>query len=94
MTSENEKFRPDLYVVSRIIKTLMEEGSLRKTRLSTFSGLSYDALIRYLSWMVSKDLLKEEDGFVNITENGIKTYNELVEWIINYVGSLKFRKQV
>lgn len=90
MNSSKENFRPDLYVVSRIIKSLMDHGPMKKTNLATSAELSYDNLIVYMQWMASKDFLHEDDGMVNITEKGIRTYNELVSWIIENVGKLKF----
>lgn len=90
MTSRTEKSRPDLYVISRIIKCIMDEGPLKKTNLSVSAGLSYDNLVEYLGWMSDKGLIRENDGFVHLTDSGISTFNELVNWIINYVGKLKF----
>lgn len=90
MNSPKENFKPDLYVISRIIKTLVEEGPQKKTILSTKSGLSYDNLIRYTDWMIIKELLQESNGLLRATEKGLKTYNDLVDWIVTYIGKLKF----
>lgn len=92
LNSPKESFRPDLYVVSRIIKTLVDEGPQRKTILSTKAGLSYDNLARYTDWMIFKELLEENGGLLHATDKGISTYNGLVDWIITYVGKLKFGK--
>lgn len=90
MISNKENFKPDLYVVSRIIKTLIDDGPLKKTNLATNAEISYDNLIKYMQWMIPKDLLVEEDNQIVITDKGVKTYNELVSWIVEYVGKLKF----
>lgn len=90
MTSRNEKFKPDLYVVSRIIKCLVDDGPLKKTNLATNSGLAYDNLVGYLQWMSTKGLVAEEDAHICITDKGVTAYNDLVSWIVEYVGQLKF----
>lgn len=94
MNSQKENFKPDLYVVSRIIKSLMDNGPMKRTNLATCSEISYDNLITYMQWMVQKGLLIENDGNVELTNKGIKTYNELVAWIVEYVGKLKFGRSL
>lgn len=32
----------------------------------------------------------DDDGMVVLTKAGSKTYDELVQWIMKYVGQLKF----
>lgn len=90
MNSGKGNFKPDLYVVSRIIKSLMDNGPMKKTNLAISAEISYDNLIVYMQWMQPKELLLENNGHVDITEKGIRTYNELVSWIVEYVGKLKF----
>ena len=88
MSTEN--FKPNLYVLARIIKTLMDNGSMKRTNLVQASGLSYDKLQRYLNWMSERGLVTiDGDGYVRLTKEGAKTYDELVQWIIRYVGSLR-----
>ncbi|MFP3239481.1 MAG: winged helix-turn-helix domain-containing protein [Caldivirga sp.] len=88
MSTEN--FKPNLYVLARIIKTLMDNGSMKRTNLAQASGLSYDKLQRYLNWMSERGLVTiDGDGYVRLTKEGAKTYDELVQWIIRYVGSLR-----
>lgn len=94
MNFRNGKSKPDLYVVSRIIKTLMDDGPLKKTNLATNAGLSYDNMVTYVEWMLSKELVSEGESMIHITNKGIKAYNELVSWIIDYVGQLKFGKNI
>jgi hypothetical protein len=86
-------FKPNLYVLARIIKTLMDNGSMKRTNLAQASGLSYDKLQRYLNWMSERGLIiMDGDGYVRLTEEGAKAYDELVQWIIRYVGSLRLSR--
>jgi predicted transcriptional regulator len=93
LNSRDQEFKPDLYVIARIIKTLMEEGPLNKTKLATYSGLAYDKFITYLDWMSSKEFVAEENGLIIVLDEGIRTYQRLVEWILKYVGKLKFSRK-
>jgi hypothetical protein len=91
MSTEN--FKPNLYVLARIIKTLMDNGSMKRTNLAQASGLSYDKLQRYLNWMSERGLVTiDGDGYVRLTKEGAKAYDELVQWIIRYVGSLRLSR--
>ncbi|MFP3303602.1 MAG: winged helix-turn-helix domain-containing protein [Caldivirga sp.] len=86
-------FKPNLYVLARIIKTLMDNGSMKRTNLAQASGLSYDKLQRYLNWMSERGLITiDGDGYVRLTKEGAKAYDELVQWIIRYVGSLRLSR--
>jgi len=85
--------RPDLYVIARIIKTLMDNGGMKKTALATSTGLAYDRLSKYVDWMAEKQLVTlDGEGEVHLTKLGAETYQELVGWIMKYVGKLKFPK--
>jgi predicted transcriptional regulator len=92
MSTEN--FKPNLYVLARIIKTLMDNGNMKRTNLAQASGLSYDKLQRYLNWMSERGLVTiDGDGYVRLTKEGAKAYDELVQWIIRYVGSLRLGRR-
>lgn len=65
---------------------------MNKTKLSTFSNLSYDKFLEYLEWLKEKQLVKEEDGKISVLEKGVETYDKLVNWILIYVGKLKFKR--
>ncbi len=93
MNSRDREFKPDLYVIARIIKTLIEEGPLNKTKLATYSGLSYDKFMVYLDWLSLREFVVEENGLIVVLEEGVRTYQRLVEWILKYVGKLKFSKR-
>lgn len=91
MSSGQPASKPDLYVIARIIKILMENGSTKKTMLATSTGLAYDRLTRYIDWMSDRKLVTlDEEGEVHLTQLGAETYQELVSWIMKYVGKLKF----
>jgi len=92
MSTEN--FKPNLYVLARIIKTLMDNGGMKRTNLAQAAGLSYDKLQRYLNWMSERGLVViDGDGYVRLTKEGVKAYDELVQWIIRYVGSLRLSRR-
>jgi predicted transcriptional regulator len=83
--------KPDLYVIARIIKALKEKNRMNKTALATTTGLAYDKLVRYLAWMSEKGFIEVDDnGAVILTKEGSEAYDDLVQWIMKYVGQLKF----
>lgn len=85
--------KPDLYVLARIIKVLKERKSLNRTTLATSTGLSYDRLVKYLDWMSSKGFVELDlNGEVLLTKLGTETYERLVNWILKYVGKVRFPK--
>lgn len=86
-------FRPDLYLVARITKALVENGPLQKTKLSLLADMAYDRMIVYVNWMTEHNLILENDGHIDLTENGVRTYEELVSWIVKYVGRVRFPRE-
>ena len=85
--------KPDLYVLARIIKILKERKRLNRTSLATYTGLSYDRLVKYLDWMSEKEFIKlDSNDEVLLTKLGIETYDRLVNWILHYVGKVRFPK--
>jgi predicted transcriptional regulator len=91
MSLSEQSSKPDLYVIARIIKTLKEKNRMNKTALATSTGLAYDKLVKYLAWMSERGFVTfTEDGFVCLTKEGSAAYDELVHWIMKYVGQLKF----
>ncbi|MEM2081396.1 MAG: winged helix-turn-helix domain-containing protein [Candidatus Bathyarchaeia archaeon] len=86
-----QSFKPDIYVIARIIKALKEKRSMNRTALATSTGLAYDKLVKYLAWMAKKGfIIIDENGLVVLTEAGLEAYDELVQWVIKYIGQLKF----
>lgn len=90
MNSGEQSSKPDLYVIARIIKALKEKNKMNKTALATSTGLAYDKLVKYLAWMSEKGFIVDENGLVVLTKEGAEAYDELVGWIMKYVGQLKF----
>jgi predicted transcriptional regulator len=85
--------KPNLYVLARIIKVLKERRRLNRTTLATSTGLSYDRLVKYLEWMSSKGFVEfDSNGEVLLTKLGTETYDRLVNWILKYVGNVRFPK--
>jgi predicted transcriptional regulator len=83
--------KPDLYVVARIISVLKNQGGVIRTELATKTGVAYDRLSKYVDWMNQEGLLKiDQEGNIYLTKLGIETYNNLVKWILQYVGKIKF----
>jgi predicted transcriptional regulator len=80
-------------VLARVIKTLKEKNRLNKTALATSTGLSYDRLIRYLDWMAEKGFVEfDSNDDVVLTKSGAETYNQLVQWILQHIGKVRFQK--
>ena len=93
MNSGEPISKPDLYVLARIIKVLRERKSLNRTTLATSTGLSYDRLVKYLDWMSEKGFVElDSNGEVLLTKLGAETYDRLVNWILKYVGKVRFPK--
>ena len=85
--------KPDLYVLARVIKVLKEKNKVKRTVLATATGLSYDRLVKYLDWMSEKEFIKlDSNDEVLLTKLGIETYDRLVNWILHYVGKVRFPK--
>ncbi len=93
MNSGEPISKPDLYVLARIIKVLKERKSLNRTTLATSTSLSYDRLVKYLDWMSEKGFVElDSNGEVLLTKLGAETYDRLVNWILKYVGKVRFPK--
>lgn len=71
----------------------MESGPLQKTQLSVHAEISYDKFVPYLEWMIGRKLIVDTNGLISVTNDGVETYNRLVEWILKYVGKLKFARR-
>jgi len=90
---QHQPQRLDLYVVARILIVLKERGSLNRTNLATATGLAYDKLVKYLAWMNDKELvLPDEAGNLSLTKKGAQSYDELADWIMRYIGQVRFPK--
>ena len=91
MNSEEQTSKPDLYVIARIIKVLKEKNRMNRTALATSTGLAYDKFVNYLGWMSERKFVElDREGNVKLTKEGTDAYDELVRWIMKYVGQLRF----
>ena len=80
-------------MLARVIKTLTEKNRLNKTALATSTGLSYDRLIKYLDWMAKKGFVEfDSNDDVVLTKSGAETYDQLVQWILQHIGKVRFQK--
>jgi len=85
--------RPDLYVLARVIEVLKEGGPAKRTALCTAAGLAYNRFVKYLEWMKEREFVAiDEEGNVHLTARGVDAYDQLVKWILDNVGKLKFPK--
>lgn len=91
MPEAPKKWKPDLYVIARILERLWREReSIIKTRLQTGARLNYDVFVKYLDWMVKKGLVqvehKEGHEYLTLTKEGFEAYKRLVGWIRDVFG--------
>ncbi len=92
MSPQGQEWRPDLYVVARLLEHLWRyKGSMLKTRLQVAANVNYDVFTRYVSWMLGKGLVSMEtssDGHerVALTPKGYDAYRKLVQWINEVVN--------
>jgi len=91
-SSAANRFRPDLYVVARMIEKLLQskDGRLKRTQLQMKSGLNWNVFTRYLDLLVEKKVLavgEDQEGvYVTATVEGRKAYRDLVESIRVIMG--------
>ena len=91
MNSGEPISKPDLYVLARVVKTLKEKNRMNKTALATATGLSYDRLAKYLVWMADKGFIEfNSNDDVVLTKLGAQTYDQLVKWILQHIGKVRF----
>jgi predicted transcriptional regulator len=74
-----------------------ENGPMLRTRLQVATGVSYDNLVRYLEWMVVRDLVVLNEGndghqTVVLTPKGKDAYRTVVLWINNVVSEQTRKK--
>ena len=77
--------------MARIVNVLNDQGAMKRTQLAVATRLSYDTLIKYLDWMNHKGFVRvDAEENVVLTEEGHRVYDRLVNWILEYVGQLRF----
>lgn len=91
MPDRGPGWKPDLYVVARMLEHLWRnEVPMLKTRLQVAANVNYDVFSRYVGWMQGRGLVALEnsaDGHerVALTEKGGEAYRKLVQWINDVV---------
>lgn len=91
-SDSTNRFRPDLYIVARMIEKLLQskEGRLKRTQLQMKTGLNWSVFAKYLDLLVEKKVLavgQDEEGvYVTATLEGRKAYRDLVESIRAIMG--------
>jgi predicted transcriptional regulator len=79
--------RPDLYVVARFLEKLWTAGRpVKRTRLQMAVGLNYGTFMKYLDWMLDRNLIAISKGdqggdHVTLTKRGYDSYDRIVNWI-------------
>ena len=61
-------FEPSMKTLSRILKTMVENGPEAKTSLSRYTNLNYARLAKHIVWLEKKGLVesKIEDNKINV----------------------------
>lgn len=92
------EWKPDLYVVARILEHLWRSSDpMLKTRLQVAANMNYDVFKRYLEWLMTSGLATltlSNDGHekVSLTAKGDDAYRRLVRWIDEVVRGTSPRR--
>jgi len=92
------EWKPDLYVVARILEHLWRSSDpMLKTRLQAAANVNYDVFKRYLEWLMTSGLATltlSNDGHekVSLTAKGDDAYRRLVQWIDEVVRGTSPRR--
>lgn len=92
------EWKPDLYVVARILEHLWRSSDpMLKTRLQVAANVNYDVFKRYLEWLMTSGLASltlSNDGHekVSLTAKGGDAYRRLVQWIDEVVRGTSPRR--
>ena len=85
-------FKPDLYIVARIIERILQskETRLKRTQLQMKTGLNWNVFSRYLDLLLANGLLAMEyepgGEYVIVTEKGRRAYRALLDSIAQILG--------
>jgi len=92
MSETRRPFKPDLYVVARMIEKLLQskDGMLKRTQLQMRAGLNWNVFSKYLELMLSRQLVsivtKGDGEYVALTQRGMKVYRSLIDSIGSILG--------
>lgn len=73
---KNSGFKPDLYIVYRILKILSREA-MTKTALATHARLNYQRAVRYFDYLIEAGLVEIRGNKLQLTERGFKTLEKI-----------------
>ncbi len=75
--------------------SVTRKGGVNKTAIMYLSNLSYDQLLRYLSFLSAHGLLEKDDasGHYRITARGIDTLDQ-VSGVLTLLRDLQIRQEV
>jgi predicted transcriptional regulator len=84
-------WKPDVYVVGRILSMLYNQGPTGKTRLYQGSRANYERFQKYLEWMITNNLVelaRDASGqmTVRITPIGVDTYHKFDDLMESFKG--------
>jgi predicted transcriptional regulator len=69
-----EYFDPNMKILSRVMKTILERDSINRTNLAQEANVNYVRLVNHLGWLEKKHfvelVLKEGKVIVRLTERG------------------------
>ncbi len=92
--NEQTEFQPNVKLLYRIVKVIMENNSLGKTALSQKANINYVILMKHLMWLDDKGLIESiiNDGKVHVKfrEKGREFADQLIKLID---GELDFIKK-
>jgi len=82
--------RPDLFIVVRIFEALRANSNrLRKTQLQMRSGINYTIFLRYLQYLLDRQLVcvvsdSPSGEWVELTSQGNEAYRFLLDGFARY----------
>lgn len=87
-----DSWKPDLYVLARLVDALSRNGPMKKTNLQMSARLNYAALVRYTDWMCEHGLTEMAKGsegeLVVLTKKGQDAQETFVDWLGKLFASL------
>ena len=85
--------KPDLLRASKNHQGSERTKTIEQNHSRHIHWLIIYRLIKYLEWMSDKGFVElDSNGEVLLTKLGPETYDRLVNWILKYVGKVRFPK--
>jgi predicted transcriptional regulator len=80
-----EAFEPNLKILARVIKTILERGSINRTSLAQEANVNYVRLVNHLGWLEKKNFVElvVEKGkvIVRLTQLGRESASALTSFL-------------